>query len=170
MHQQPNLARTTPELFENIVEQLSEAIVFADREGVIRIWNRGAEALFGFPAAEALGSSLDIIIPERFRQAHWAGFRQAIECGHTRPGEPVRTTRALHQDGRKLYVDMSFGIVTSGDGSVIGSVALARDGTARHAMQTALRARVAELERLLATARQEAGDESTAADDGRSTP
>lgn len=131
-------------LFEGIVQQTSEAIIFADRDGVIRVWNRGAEALFGFPAAEAVGRSLDIIIPERFRQAHWDGFNRAIAQGRTRHGGQVRTTRAAHEDGRKLYVDMSFGLVTDGDGSVMGSVAMARDATARHEMQAALRARIEE--------------------------
>jgi nitrogen fixation/metabolism regulation signal transduction histidine kinase len=53
-----------------IVEQAWEAVIFADRAGLIRIWNRGAEALFG----EAIGASLDIIVPEKFRSAHWSGF------------------------------------------------------------------------------------------------
>lgn len=143
--------------FEGIVEQISEAVIFADREGLIRVWNRGAEVLFGFAATEAVGSSLDLIIPERFRPAHWAGFRQAIESGCTRPGAPVRTTRALHKDGRKLYVDMSFGIVTGADGAAIGSVAMARDGSARQAQEAALRARIAALEQSLAAALAEPG-------------
>lgn len=168
--QQPNpSAQTPPALFENIVQQLAEAIIFADREGVIRVWNRGAEALFGFAAAEAIGCSLDIIIPERFRPAHWAGYRQAIERGQVQHGGQVRTTRAVHQDGRKLYVDMSFGVVTGGDGAVMGSVAMARDATARHATETALRARVAALEPTLRAAGPGAGGEA-AADGGRSTP
>lgn len=130
-------------LYEGIVRQTSEAIVFADRDGVIRIWNRGAEALFGFTAAEAVGSSLDIIIPERFRRAHWEGFERAIVQGHTEHGGQIRTTRAVHRDGRKIYVDMSFGLVTDTDGAVLGSVAMARDATARRETEAALRARMA---------------------------
>lgn len=134
-------------LFKAIVEQTPDAIIFADRDGVIRVWNRGAAAVFGFSAAEAVGSSIDIIIPERFRRAHWEGFRNAIESGHTRHGDYVRTTRSTHQDGRKLYVDLSFGLVTSGAGSVVGSVAVGRDCTARYLAQSAGRPRLTDLER-----------------------
>lgn len=132
-------------LFAGIVRQTSEAIIFADRDGVIRVWNGGAEALFGFPAAEAIGCSLDIIIPERFRQAHWDGFHRAIAQGRTQHGGQIRTTRVVHQDGRKLYVDMSFGLVTRSDGAVMGSVAVARDATTRRSLEAALRARIDDL-------------------------
>lgn len=134
-------------LFEAIVEQTPDAIVFADCDGVIRLWNHGAEILFGFSAAEVLGNSLDIIVPERFRQAHWTAFRQAVASGHTRHGDNVRTTRAIHKLGHKLYVDLSFGLVKGESGAVIGSVAVGRDCSARYATEKALRDRVAELER-----------------------
>ena len=119
-----------PELFKAIAEQIPDALIYADRDGVIRLWNRGAEALFGFPAAEAVGASLDIIVPERFRAAHWAGFHKAIESGQTKPGDPVRSTRSLHHDGRKLYADLSFGIVKDAGGAVIGAVAVGRESRA----------------------------------------
>jgi PAS domain S-box-containing protein len=116
-----------------IVEQASEAVVFADRAGTIRLWNRGAEALFGHSAAEALGTSLDLIIPERFRAAHWQGYRRAIDRGELRSAGSVRVTRSLHKDGRKLYVEMSFNLARDATGAVIGSFAIARDVTSRHA-------------------------------------
>jgi PAS domain S-box-containing protein len=112
-------------LAEAIVAQTPEAIIFADREGLIRLWNRGAEVLFGFAAADVIGASLDVIIPERFREAHWAGFRRAIAAGHAR--HMVRTTRATHRFGNTLYVDLSFALVKDASGSVIGSVAVGRD-------------------------------------------
>lgn len=130
-----SISQPGPELFQAIVEQTLDAIVFADRQGVIQVWNHGAELVFGFGRAEAIGTSLDLIIPERFRHAHWQGFRRAIESGHTRPGDPVRTTRAIHKDGRKLYVDLSFGVVKDETGSVIGAVAMGRDCTARYLAQ-----------------------------------
>jgi len=138
---------TASGLCEAIVAQTSDAIVFADRDGVIRLWNRGAEALFGFPAAEVIGRSLDVIIPERFRRAHWDAFHRAVASGHTRPGDTVRTTRADHKSGRKLYVDLTFGLVKDGSGSVIGSVAVGRDCGARYLAEKALRERLAVLER-----------------------
>ena len=111
------------------------------------MWNRGAEAVFGFSAAEVMGCSLDIIIPERFRRAPWEGFRQAIASGRTQHGDHVRTTRATHKLGHRLYVDLSFGLVTSEPGSVIGSVAVGRECSARYLSEKALRDRVADLER-----------------------
>ena len=135
-------------LSEAILAQSPDAIVFANREGVIRLWNRGAEVLFGFPAADVIGSSLDVIIPERFRQAHWAGFRRAIASGDTRHGDRVRTTRAVHRFGHPLYVDLSFALVRDEAGSVIGSVAMGRDCSDRYLAEKALRERLAELEKL----------------------
>jgi PAS domain S-box-containing protein len=132
--------------FRHIVAQMPAALIFADTEGVIRVWNGGAEVLFGFSVAEAVGSSLDIIIAERFRRAHWEGYRRAIASGRTRHGAQVRTTRAIHKDGRKLYVELSFGVVIDEAGAVLGSVAVGRDGTARHLSDSTLRSRLAELE------------------------
>ena len=135
-----------PLLYKGVVEQLPDAVVVADPDGGILVWNRAAEALFGFTAAEAIGSSLDIIIPERFRAAHWEGFRRAVENGRTRLGSQVRTTRSMHKLGHKLYVDLSFGLVTDAAGAVIGSMAVARDCTARYEADKALRSRLADLE------------------------
>ena len=133
-------------LCDAILAQTPDAIVFADRDGVIRRWNLGAEALFGFSAADVIGRSLDIIIPERFRQAHWDAFHRAVASGRTRRGDSVRTTRADHKSGRKLYVDLSFGLVKDASGAVIGSVAVGRDCSARYLAEKALRERLAALE------------------------
>ena len=119
-------------LYQAIVEQAPDAIIFADREGAIRVWNRGAEAVFGYAAAEVLGSSLDVIIPERFRRAHWDGFRRAIDTGQTKYADRVLTTRSVHKDGRKLYVDLSFGLIRNGAGAIVGALAVGRDCTGRH--------------------------------------
>ena len=135
-----------PLLYKDVIEQLPDAVVVADPDGGILVWNRAAEALFGFTAAEAIGSSLDIIIPERFRAAHWEGFRRAVENGRTRLGSQVRTTRSMHKLGHKLYVDLSFGLVTNPAGAVVGSMAVARDCTARYEADKALRSRLAVLE------------------------
>lgn len=74
------------DLFEAIAGQSSDAVIFADRDGAIRIWTRGAETIFGYSAAEVLGKSLDVIIPDRLRSAHWEGFRKAIDTGETKLG------------------------------------------------------------------------------------
>ena len=118
--------------WRRILADVPDALIHADVEGVIRAWNAGAEALFGFSAAEALGVSLDLIIPERLREPHWVAYRRAMARGATRGGAEVRTTRGTHKDGRKLYVDMSFCVVTDGAGQSLGSAAMARDVTSRY--------------------------------------
>ena len=138
----------------HIVDQIPDAVIFADLDGVIRVWNGGAEAVFGFSAAEAVGSSLDIIIPERFRRAHWEGYHSAMTSGRTRHGAQVRTTRAIHKDGSRLYVDLSFGVVVDSVGVILGSVAVGRDGTVRYLGDAALRARLADLEEKVRTGAQ----------------
>jgi len=121
-----------PSLFQAIVEQAPDAIIFADCDGTIRVWNRGAEIIFGYSAAEVLGGSLDVIIPERLRSAHWEGFRKAIDTGLTKYVGRVLTTRSAHKNGNKLYVDLSFSVVRDGFGSVAGALAIGRDGTTRY--------------------------------------
>jgi PAS domain S-box-containing protein len=125
--------RATPfELHRAIVEQSPDAVVVAERDGTICLWNHGAQHLFGFSAAEAVGAGLDLIVPERLRSAHWAGFRRAVEAGRLHGTPDARLTRARHRDGRRLYVEFSFGLVRNGDGTVVGALAIGRDATARH--------------------------------------
>jgi len=101
-------------------------------DGVVRIWNRGAEALFGFGAEEVLGGSLDRIIPERFWRAHWDGFSQALESGQIKYTGRTLTTRSVHKNGGELYVDLSLSLVRDHAGFVMGAVAIARNCTERH--------------------------------------
>ena len=114
-----------------IIEQVSDALIYVDRAGNIVRWNAAACALFGYSAAEMLGNSLDPIIPEHLRAAHWKGFNVAVDSGKTRlQGRPA-LTRAVHKSGQKLYVEMTFALVKNADSATIGSVAMARDVTER---------------------------------------
>ena len=115
---------------EAVLEQVAEAIIFADPQGRIQLWNRGAEILFGYTKPEAVGQSLDIIIPESFRLAHNDGFARAMGSGHLRAEAKVRTTRAVDKFGARIYVDISFGLVKDPQGRVVGAVAVGRDVTA----------------------------------------
>jgi PAS domain S-box-containing protein len=142
----------TAHLCRTIVEASSDAIIFADRGGLIRLWNRGAELVFGYSAAEAVGQSLDIIIPERLRRAHWDAFDQSVETGRTKHTDRVLTTRAVHKSGDKLYVDLSFGLARDASGIPQGAFAVGRDCTARYLAERAMKARVQELEASLAAA------------------
>jgi PAS domain S-box-containing protein len=114
-----------------IVEQTAEAVIYSNRDGVIERWNAAAMAMFGYSADEALGQSLDLIIPERLRAAHWRGFEAAMASGKTRLHGRPTLTRAEHKAGGKRYVEMSFAVVADAAGTVLGSVAIARDVTER---------------------------------------
>jgi PAS domain S-box-containing protein len=109
-----------------ILHQLPDAVVFADCEGIIRFWNPSAAALFGYDAEDAIGRSLDIIVPEHLRPAHWTGYRRALAAGHVRPDAKPMRTRAVHKDGSRLYVEFAFAIVVDDAGRVLGAVATAR--------------------------------------------
>ena len=84
-------------LCRQIVDEAQDAIILADRDGVIRLWNSGAEAMFGYRATEALGRTLDLIIPERLRARHWAGYREAMATGATRYANQVLAVPASPQ-------------------------------------------------------------------------
>lgn len=129
-----------PGLDANIIEGVADALIYADRSGVIVRWNRASSVLFGFSAEEALGHSLDIIIPEHLRPAHWKGFEAAMASGSLKLAGRPTLTRALHKDGRKLYIEMTFALVREADGAVVGSVAMARDVTERVERERAAKA------------------------------
>ena len=129
--------------FEDIVAQAPVSIILADREGNIRVWNRASEGLFGFPAAEVMGKSLDVIIPEHLRKAHWEGFDRSLASGTTKYAGRVMTTRAVHKDGRRLYVDFSFGMLKDAAGNVLGAMAVGRDATERYLAEREMRAKLA---------------------------
>lgn len=126
-----NTDQQTALFAELILEQMADALIYADRNGVIQRWNRAAESIFGFGADEAIGQSLDIIIPEHLRAAHWRGFDAAISSVATRLHGRPTVTRGLHKSGSKLYVEMSFALVADATTGVLGSVAVARDVTER---------------------------------------
>jgi PAS domain S-box-containing protein len=126
-----------PALLAALVEALPEALVVADRDGVIRCWNPAAARLFGYAPTEALGASLDLLVPPRFKPAHDAGFARAVASGTLRVNGRVMRTRASHKDGRKLYVDFSFALVRDAQGEVVAVAATGRDATEAQAKAAA---------------------------------
>jgi len=114
-----------------ILDQLAEAVIFATQAGKISLWNQASTALFGFEKDEAIGQSLDFIVPPHLRNAHWAGFNAATTTGRLKLSGKPTLTRALHKSGRRVYIEMSFALVRSGEGAIVGSVAVARDVTER---------------------------------------
>lgn len=126
-------------LDEWILDQVADAIICANHSGVIIRWNPACTALFGYSADEALGQSVDLIIPEHLRAAHWSGYDAAMTRGATKlQGRPT-LTRAVHKSGRRLYVEMTFAIVKGDKGEVLGAVAVARDATDRVERERAAR-------------------------------
>jgi PAS domain S-box-containing protein len=134
------------DLYRNIVEQAPDAILYADREGIIRLWNRGAELVFGFSAEEAIGQSLDLIIPERLRGRHWEGYFKVMATGQSRYGTELLTVPALHRDGRQLSCAFSIVMIKDDRGTPLGVASITRDGTVAFEREKALKKRVAELE------------------------
>jgi PAS domain S-box-containing protein len=114
-------------LFRFVIDQAPDGIIFADQQGVIWIWNNAAANLFGYLPEEAVGRTLDIIVPEDLRQAHWAGFRTAVASGHTKHGGGAMKTRATHKTGQKIYVSLAFSVVKDHDDKVLGAMAIARE-------------------------------------------
>lgn len=124
-------------LARSVLDQLADAVIFSDAAGNIVLWNVAAATLFGYSAAEAVGQSLNLLIPEHLRQGHWRGFEAAVKSGVMRlEGRPT-LTRARHRSGRKLYVEMTFALVRHATGAARGAVAVARDVTERIEQQRA---------------------------------
>ncbi len=134
------------QIYREILEQAPDAVLFADREGIIRIWNSGAHAMFGFSAEQALGQSLDLIIPEKLRARHWEGYHQVMKTGQTRYGKDLLSVPALHQKGNQLSSEFSIVMLKDREGGVLGVAAIMRDVTARRQQERALKERLAALE------------------------
>jgi PAS domain S-box-containing protein len=132
--------------FKQLVEGAGDAIVVCDAAGAITLWNRASERIFGFTEAEALGKSLDLIIPQRQRQRHWDGYNKTMETGVTKYGADLLRVPALHKDGHTLSIAFTVSMLFSADHEVTGIVAIVRDETARFAEERKLRARLVEVE------------------------
>ncbi len=137
-------------LRSRIVEGAGDAILFADRDGRIQLWNAGAEALFGQTAAEAVGQSMDIIIPERLRGRHWDGWKKVMETGVTRYGRDTLAVPAVRKDGTPLSIEFTIQLVRDDAGAILGASAIIRDVTARFNRDKELRKKLKDLETQLA--------------------
>lgn len=127
-----------------LLASVSDAIVASDREGAIVFWNPGAERIFGFSAAEALGQSLDLIIPEPQRARHWEGYDRVIASGVSRYGAgDLLATPGLRKDGARISLEFSILLMKDPAGQVAAMVSVMRDVTARFEEMRALRKRLA---------------------------
>ena len=123
---------TEPNLLALLHGQAPDAIIFAGTDGTIQAWNQAASSLFGFSREEAVGQSLDLIVPERFREAHWSAYEKALEAGDTKYRGKALPTRSQTKSGETIYVELTFSIVKDASGGVIGALAHARDITERY--------------------------------------
>ncbi|ADU66074.1 PAS domain S-box protein [Desulfurispirillum indicum] len=125
--------------FQQLVEQAGDAILASDRAGNIVLWNASAGRIFGFSETEALGQSLDIIIPERFRQRHWEGYHQTMATGITRYGTTVLRVPAIDQKGRALSIAFTVVVLSNECGTPEAIGAIVRDETERWAEEIQMR-------------------------------
>jgi PAS domain S-box-containing protein len=142
--------RAFEELAAGIVAGAADGILFAGRDGKIVFWNKGAERIFGFAADEAVGRSMDLIIPERLRERHWANWDRVMETGVTRYATDVLAVPALRKDGTTISIEFTIQLARDASGTILGPVAMIRDVSARFQREKELRARVKELEAKLA--------------------
>ena len=133
-------------LCQQIVENTQEAVIFADCEGMIRLWNIGAEGIFGYTAAEVLGQSLELIIPARLRDQHRSGFRRVMATGVTQYDRKLLAVPATRKDGSRISLEFTVVLIRGLNRDILGIAAILRDVTARWEREKAMRARMADLE------------------------
>ena len=131
---------------QQLMNVIGDAVIVSDAEGVITMWNPAASRLFGFTEAEALGQSLDLIIPEKQRNSHWNGYHKTMQTGKTRYATDVLRVPAMHKEGHRLSVAFTVALLYSAEKTVTGIVAVIRDETTRFSEERSLRKRLAELE------------------------
>lgn len=136
--------------FQQLLESVGDAIMISDANGAITFWNPAAERMFGHTQNEALGKSLDIIIPQRQQQRHWDGYQKTMATGQTKYGHDVLRVPAVHKDGHILSIAFTVALLHSSDQKVSAMVAVIRDETSRFAEDRSLRKRLTELENQLA--------------------
>lgn len=118
--------------YRTLVRETADAIIYADAQGVITFWNKGAERTFGFSELEATGKTLDIIIPENLRERHWEGFAETIRTGKTRyAAGDILAVPALRKDGTRISIEFTILPFSDRAGRVLGMAAILRDVTRR---------------------------------------
>ena len=133
-------------LCQKIIQESADAIMFSDRAGLIRLWNSGAEHMFGYSSAEVMGQSLDMIIPENLRGRHWEGYFLVMESGESHYSVDLLSAPALCKDGSRISTEFPMVLVKEEDGKVLGVAAVIRDVSARWQRDKELKERIMELE------------------------
>ena len=141
------MKKLADDLALRILDGSPEAILICDRSGIVQYWNAAAERVFGFDRTETLGASMDLIIPDRFRARHWAGWEGTMRTGTSRYGEgQLLAVPAVHKDGRQLSIEFSIQLIKDAEGQIDSVVAIIRDVTERFMRDKALRSQLRALE------------------------
>ena len=133
-------------LLWQLLQDSPDAILIADRDGAIRFWNSGAERMFGHTATEALGQSLDLIIPENLRARHWQGYFRVMNTGQTKYLTEKLTSPGVRKDGSRLSLEFSMVLLRDDQGGIEGCATIMRDVTARWQKEKELKERLASCE------------------------
>ena len=152
-------APTHDELCRRIVDETPDAVIYADRDGAIHLWNAAAATMFGYTTGEALGQSLDLIIPENLRGRHWEGYHRVMATGESRyaAGEMLAVP-GVRKDGSRLSLEFTIAPLRDDAGTLIGIAATLRDVTERWQQDRDLRKRLAALEAQVRAAGTPAAD------------
>ncbi|KAA0888323.1 PAS domain-containing protein [Oryzomonas rubra] len=135
---------------KQLVNDSPDAILISDREGVIRFWNSGAEHMFGHSSAEAVGQSLDLIIPENLRARHWDGYRRVMASGETKYKTGLLSSPGVRQDGTRVSLEFSMILLRDEAGFMQGCASIMRDVTERWKKEKELKERLTACETKLA--------------------
>ena len=133
-------------VLEQLLKDAPDAILVSDREGIITFWNRGAERMFGHSAAEAVGQSLDLIIPENLRGRHWEGYHRVMAAGETKYQTGLLSSPGIRKDGSRVSLEFSMVLLRDEAGGMAGCAAIMRDVTVRWQKEKELRDRLAACE------------------------
>ncbi|RPJ08951.1 MAG: PAS domain S-box protein [Deltaproteobacteria bacterium] len=133
-------------LYKQIGEASSDAFICSDCDGVICLWNPGAEAIFGYASQEAVGQTLDLIMPEKLRLRHWEGYHKVMQAGVTRYEKDLLSTPALRKDGTSISIEFSMAMLRDGAGEMVGTAAIVRDVTERWMKEKGLKDQLKHLE------------------------
>jgi PAS domain S-box-containing protein len=126
-----------------ILDGSPDAVLICDRAGIVRYWNAASERVFGFSVTEALGASMNLIIPERLRVRHWAGWEATMTTGVTRYGDgQLLAVPALHKDGRQISIEFSIQLLKGAAGQIEWVIAIVRDVTERFLREKDLRSQL----------------------------
>jgi PAS domain S-box-containing protein len=134
------------QIYKQVVDFAQDGILFADRDGNIRVWNSGAETIFGYTSEEAIGKSLDLIVPEKLRERHWEGYNRVIDTGESRYGNELLKVPAIHKDGKRISVEFTIILIRGHRNEILGSAAIIRDITERWQHEKELKERLKFLE------------------------